>query len=227
MTGTEARPRGRPRQAAADESEMRSRIVAAARQLFLRDGVEAVSMRNLASEVGCTPMWLYRFFGSKQEILAQVWDVFFDELFARLQKIKAASPKVRLEKLALGYFEYWMEHPERFMIVFLQRDLEPGGTRRYVEASDTTRRFDLFTQVVEQAKASGEIAGPDATAIAQGLLCIVQGLAVNLITIGEYPWHDATALSQLTVRSYLAGLQSGVDVPPGNMSATAARERRP
>lgn len=185
---------------------MRGRIVTAARELFLRDGVEAVSMRNLANEVGCSPMWLYRYFGNKQEILSQVWDVFFDELFVRLKRIRASSPKARLEQLAFGYFDYWMEHPDRFMIVFLQKDLVPGGTRNYVEAPATIGRFDLFTRVAEDAKSKGEIGGPDAREIVQGLLCVLQGLALNFITIPEYPWGDTHALSRLTVRSYLSGL---------------------
>jgi AcrR family transcriptional regulator len=185
---------------------MRRRIVAAARKLFLRDGVEAVSMRNLASEVGCSPMWLYRYFGSKQEILWQVWDVFLRELFRRLEKIEAASPRARLEKLALAYLDYWLEHPERFLIVFLQRDMVPGATRQYLEASNFVQRFDLFTHVVTEAQAQGELGTADATEIAQGLMCVTQGLALNFITVPEYPWRDAGTLSRLTVKSYLDGL---------------------
>lgn len=187
---------------------MRARIVAAARLLFLRDGVEAVSMRNLASEVGCSPMWLYRYFGSKQEILRQVWDMFFRELFARLERIKAPSPRVRLEALALGYLDYWMEHPDRFRIVFLQEDLASDAGRRYVEVSDIVERFGLLTQAVTEAQAHGELGSTDPVDVSQGLICLLHGLALNFITISEYPWRDAATLSRLTVRSYLAGLPS-------------------
>lgn len=185
---------------------MRRRIVAAARKLFLRDGVEAVSMRNLAAEVGCSPMWLYRYFGNKQEILAQVWDVFLGELFARLERVRAASPRERLERLAYTYLDYWLKHPEHFLIVFLQRDLAPGGTRDYVTGSGIVERFDLFTRVIDDALARGELAGAEAIDIAQGLLCLLQGLALNLITLPDYPWADADALGRLTVKSYLSGL---------------------
>lgn len=185
---------------------MRRGIVAAARKLFLRDGVEAVSMRNLANEVGCSPMWLYRYFGSKQEILWQVWDVFLRELFRRLEKIEAASPRARLEQLALGYLDYWLEHPDRFLIVFLQKDLEPDATRRYLAASNFVQRFDLFTRVAAEAQAQGELGTTDATEMAQGLMCVVQGLALNFITVPEYPWRDPSTLSRLTVKGYLDGL---------------------
>ncbi|TDP44037.1 TetR family transcriptional regulator [Zavarzinia compransoris] len=193
---------------------MRQRIVAAARTLFLRDGVEAVSMRNLAGEVGCSPMWLYRYFDNKQEILWQVWDLFFRELFDRLERIEATSPRARLEQAALAYLDYWTAHPDRFLIVFLQKDLVPGGTRRYLEASDIVGRFGLFMHLVADAQAGAELGGPDAAEVAQGLVCLLQGLALNFITIPEFPWHDPASLGRLTVQSYLSGLPPSPDRPP-------------
>ncbi len=206
MKQSDAKSRGRPRQDAVHENEMRERIVAVARELFLRDGVEAVSMRNLASEVGCSPMWLYRYFSNKQEILWQVWDVFFEELFTRLEQIEAATPRARLEQLAVSYLEYWLEHPDRFCLVFLQADLIPDATRLYVEATAFVKRSELFAQVAMEAQEQGDLLGAEVTEIAQGLFCLMQGLALNLITVSAYPWHDPVSLGRLTIRSYLAGL---------------------
>ncbi|WP_420468514.1 TetR/AcrR family transcriptional regulator [Panacagrimonas sp.] len=205
MKRVPAKTRGRPRLAESDERQTRERIVAAARKLFLRDGVEAVSMRNLASEVGCSPMALYRYFGSKQEILWQVWDVFLGELFARLERIQAPSPRERLERLAFAYLDYWLEHPERYLIVFLQKDLVPDATRNYLQSSPLVVRFQLLTRAVQDAQAQGLWADQDAGDIAQGLLCVLQGLALNFITLADYPWGDTTELSRQTVRAYLCG----------------------
>lgn len=222
MKRVPAKTRGRPRLAESDERQTRERVIEAARKLFLRDGVEAVSMRNLASEVGCSPMALYRYFGSKQEILWQVWDVFLAELFARLEKIMASSPRARLEQLAFAYLDYWLEHPERYLIVFLQKDLVPDATRRYLESSPLVERFELFTRVVQEAQAGGEFAALDPSDVAQGLLCVLQGLAMNFITLAEYPWRDHSALSRLTVRAYLSGLGQ----VPADRRPDAVRSRR-
>lgn len=222
MKRVPAKTRGRPRLAESDERQTRERVIEAARKLFLRDGVEAVSMRNLASEVGCSPMALYRYFGSKQEILWQVWDVFLAELFARLEKIKSSSPRARLEQLAFAYLDYWLEHPERYLIVFLQKDLVPDATRRYLESSPLVERFELFTRVVQEAQAGGEFAALDPSGVAQGLLCVLQGLAMNFITLAEYPWRDHSALSRLTVRAYLSGLGQA----PADRRPDAVRSRR-
>lgn len=210
-----AKSRGRPRQDVAEEHEMRQRIVEVARVLFLSEGVEAVSMRKIASEVGCSPMWLYRYFGGKQEILWHVWDVFLEELLTRLKRIKAKSPRKCLEQLAMGYLGYWLEFPERFLLVFLQKDLVPGATRSYLENSESIESFGIFIHAVQDAQTKGELGGSDATEVANGLLCVMQGLALNLITLSDYPWGDSGALSRLTINSYLAGLPSATSIRGG------------
>ena len=59
---------------------------------------------------------------------------------------------------------------------------------------------------VAEAQAQGDLAGADATGVAQGLMCVVQGLALNFVTLSEYPWRDPQALARLTIRGYLGGL---------------------
>jgi AcrR family transcriptional regulator len=49
-------------------------IVRAAVDIADRDGLEAVSMARVASEVGFTPMSLYRYVSSKDELLALMWN---------------------------------------------------------------------------------------------------------------------------------------------------------
>ncbi|MDP1539392.1 MAG: TetR/AcrR family transcriptional regulator [Moraxellaceae bacterium] len=185
---------------------MRERIIAVARELFLRDGVAAVSMRNIAAEVDCSPMWLYRYFSNKQEILWQVWDVFIGELFSRLELVSGDSPRERLEQLSFCYFDYWIQYPERFCLVFLQEDLVPDATRLYVENTAFVLRAEIFTQIIKEAQMQGDLLGGNAIEITHGLFCLLQGLALNLITVTGYQWSDPTSLSRLTVKSYLNGL---------------------
>jgi AcrR family transcriptional regulator len=48
-------------------------IVVAATGLFLNDGYEQVSMRKIASQIGCSPTNLYNHFKNKEEILLFWW----------------------------------------------------------------------------------------------------------------------------------------------------------
>ncbi|MHC1549650.1 TetR/AcrR family transcriptional regulator [Phyllobacterium sp. K27] len=55
-----------------DGEKTRSAIDAAAKRLIARIGYEAMSMRQLAEEVGVQPAALYRYFPNKQELLFSV-----------------------------------------------------------------------------------------------------------------------------------------------------------
>jgi AcrR family transcriptional regulator len=53
------------------EARPRARILAAARDLFYRDGIRAVGVEVIAAEAGSNKMTLYRNFGSKEELIAE------------------------------------------------------------------------------------------------------------------------------------------------------------
>jgi AcrR family transcriptional regulator len=55
-----------------DVSEFRERLCAAAERLFAERGANGVGMRQLAAELGVSPMTAYRYFKDKDEILATV-----------------------------------------------------------------------------------------------------------------------------------------------------------
>jgi AcrR family transcriptional regulator len=61
-------------------SVSRERIVRAALDLLDRDGLDALSMRRIAAEVGVTAMTLYVYFRNKDELLDAVVDAGADEI---------------------------------------------------------------------------------------------------------------------------------------------------
>lgn len=63
------RRRGRGRPAAADDADLRERLLVAAIQHFAHDGVAATSLRTIASAAHATPAMLHYYFGDKQQLL--------------------------------------------------------------------------------------------------------------------------------------------------------------
>jgi AcrR family transcriptional regulator len=68
------------RDVSADAGLSTSRVVAEAIRLADREGVEGLSMRRLASELGAGAMSLYHYVASKDELLDAMIDVVFDEI---------------------------------------------------------------------------------------------------------------------------------------------------
>lgn len=71
----------RRRASAADiPAPTRQRILQAALELLDRDGVDALTMRNLAREVGTSPMSLYGHVADRQDVLDGVYELMLQEI---------------------------------------------------------------------------------------------------------------------------------------------------
>ena len=68
-------------------------IIATARQLLVKDGPEAVSLRAIAREMGMTAPGLYRYFGNYEELVRHLSASIFTELGNDIRRaIEAADP---------------------------------------------------------------------------------------------------------------------------------------
>ena len=184
---------------------MRSQIAACALKLFQQEGYAAISMRRLAQEAGCTAMTLYQYYDSKFDILSALWAEVFGRLFDELGRIALTEcdPKERLNAVALGYVSYWLEHREHYFMVFMSGGVSQADVTGFVSGSDTLARFELLHTSLQAA-----LGDDDAEVLrvkAELLLCMLNGIAHNLITIGGYPWSDPEKLVRQAINGLLAG----------------------
>src|SRR6266699_3110391 len=76
-------------------------IIQTARQLLVKDGPEAVSLRAIAREMGMTAPGLYRYFGSYEELIRHLTASIFTELGHDIhQAIEAAERPATLPPTA-------------------------------------------------------------------------------------------------------------------------------
>lgn len=187
---------GRPPLTPAQTESVRVRVIEAARELFADEGFEAVSMRRIAAVAGCAPMTLYGYFRSKNEILRHIWAGFFDELFRTLtvESQAAGSAAARIRRVCAAYLAYWLAHPERYRMIYLNQDQAGDGERYYVDASPVLEHYGLFRDLIRTAQAEGTAWPGDAQVIGEALICGLHGLGHALITIPEYPWSATQQL---------------------------------
>ena len=89
----------------------RQEILDAALAIADRDGLDKVSMRTVAEDVGVTPMALYRHFDSKLALL----DGMLERLVTSLEPEKVTGTwDERLTTLAYAYRDWAVEHPGRY-----------------------------------------------------------------------------------------------------------------
>lgn len=63
---------------------VRDAIIAAAERVFAREGEEGLSIRRLADEIDYSPSAIYKYFGSKEELVEELKDAFFERLLAHV-----------------------------------------------------------------------------------------------------------------------------------------------
>jgi AcrR family transcriptional regulator len=105
------------------------KIALAARRLLDRDGVDAVTMRRVAGEVGITAMALYRHYPNREGLLNVLADDGFAELAGRLEGAKLTGGTVKqLEKIMNIFLDHALENPRLFELMFLN---PREGARRF------------------------------------------------------------------------------------------------
>ena len=182
---------GRPKQTEDERQKKVDKIIHTAQSLFVSEGYESVSMRRIASKAGMGTMTLYKYFPHKNSILHHIWAEFFNELFdlvrSDVEKIKDARGK--LKKMCMTYLAYWVAHKDRFRIVFLNEDRASSSDEFFINHANIAAEMLMVVGPIMQDLSKSE--DPASMMIfLESLMCFVHGIALNVITISEYPWND-------------------------------------
>ncbi|MGB4342778.1 MAG: TetR/AcrR family transcriptional regulator [Moraxellaceae bacterium] len=182
---------GRPKQPDVERQKKIDNIIKIAQSLFANDGYQAVSMRKIAEMAGMGTMTLYKYFPNKNAILHYIWADFFDELFEQVRAdiSKKNDAKSKLRQMCITYLEYWIEHKDRFRIVFLNEDRASSSDEFFINHANIKEEILLVVgPLVKDLLKS--VDGASMMVFLESLMCFVNGIALNVITISEYPWSN-------------------------------------
>lgn len=208
-----------------EKAVTRQRIVDTARELFARDGFEAVSMRQIAEVIEYSPAAIYVHFADKQALFAEIVRADFDSLAASFQRIaKVADPLERIRQAGIAYVRFGVKHPNHYRLMFMAT-VDPN----VVPCDDEPRKGDpthdayafLRHAVLEGLEQSLFREGvTDAELVCQTFWAGVHGVASLAITHSKDPWIKWRALErriETMVDALLVGL-----VKPGKFKGGGA-----
>jgi AcrR family transcriptional regulator len=90
----------------------RAEILAAARELLLEVGPEALSLRQVARQADFSPAALYNYFESRDELVAALFSESLEKLNAYLRRVSTDLPlKARVVELGIAYLDFGRENP--------------------------------------------------------------------------------------------------------------------
>jgi len=150
------------------------KVRAAALRLFARHGFAAVSMRQIAAEVGVQAGALYLYTSDKQALLFELMRDHMEELLADWQA-PDAPPTDQLEDFVRHHIRFHLGRPELVFIAYMElRNLTPEnfavieGLRRDYE--------DRLEAILRAGQQSGVFAVPDTKLATMALIAMLTGV---------------------------------------------------
>ncbi len=177
---------------------MRAEIAATTLKLFNENGYRNISMRKIALNVGCSAMSLYKYYDSKVSILHTLWGVVFDELEQELLSQNTRS----LYQLSQLYVEYWIKNPDNYRLVYMTEGVEQSDVDVFLEMPEIAEKYSLLIMAIESG-ANEKLSAAQLQKKLGALLCFLNGITHNLITISGYPWPSTKYLVNLAVNAVL------------------------
>lgn len=188
----------RARRTRIELAALRRPALRTATELFAAGGLEALSLKQVAAELGVGLSVLYRHFPSRQHLLRAVWD---ELLAASLREADAAAaavatPVERPAAFVDGFIGHWLAHPERYLLVFTagnerlssQLGFAPYGHQQAVQA-----HFRTLAMLIEGC-AKGPVPEDSMAALLEMIFCRTFGLLHPVLYFPSYPWRDIAAL---------------------------------
>lgn len=188
----------------------REAVVASARELVMAEGVDAASLRKLASRLGVTAPALYAYVEDREDLLRAVAQDALGELGARFDAIETDDPLERLRAQCRCYVDFAVENPDLFGAMFMFPPELSLATPLGIESDAATSLFTKAAAAIEDAASSGAIDPPDDPLLAAlSMWASVHGVATVLTMGFDFDRPTRERLVEQAVRGVLATLGIG------------------
>ncbi|MFF9277181.1 TetR/AcrR family transcriptional regulator [Streptomyces griseosporeus] len=154
-----------------EETGLRARLVDVGAELVAREGVQALTLREIARRAGVSHGAPRRHFPTHLELLSAIARRGFAELGERVAAVPGdgADPRRRIEELARAYLEFASGNPGMYELMFRHDLLESG----HLGLRDTSLPlFGVLVDLVGRVRP-----GADARAVAGALWANLHGVA--------------------------------------------------
>ena len=100
--------------------ETRDKILEAARELFIDEGYDGVSMRQIADKIEYSPTAIYVHFKDKDELFLEICHQDYRLLAHSMVSLaQVADPVQRLRKIGAAYIEFGLNNPNHYRRMFM------------------------------------------------------------------------------------------------------------
>ncbi len=189
-----------------DVAEFRDRLCDAAERQFAEHGLEAVTMRQLAQDLGVSPMTPYRYFKDKDAILAAVRARAFDRHADALETAYQGPGDLQERANAVGeaYVRFALSNPEAYKLMFDVKQPSADNYPDLVRAGIRSKR--TMTAHVQEMIEARQLTG-DPALIGHMFWAAIHGAIQLQMAEMLSPPYDAPKIIVETVETLWRGLR--------------------
>jgi len=196
-----------------EKEEIRQKILDAARELFVQEGYDAVSMRKIAEKIEYSPTAIYLHFKDKRSVLIALCDTDFLRLARELQKIgRVEDPVERLRQSGRAYIRFALEHPNHYRWMFMTPHPDHGPDESDIRVGNPEEDAWAFLRAtVAEAIAAGRLRPElqDADLVAQAVWGSVHGVvSLQIAKCNDHwvDWRPPLEVAELLMEAALRGI---------------------
>ena len=186
-------------------------ILDAARDLFVAEGYQNVSIRKIADRIEYSPAAIYSYFPSKDDIFFALAEEGFHLLFssADLKDDLGADGLDAIRAPFWHLYQFSRKHPEYFALMFVDRSV-PRISQNWQRFSFVVTMKGHILGLFERAIAQGHLPRTTEPIAAFRILnAAVIGAAIMQLCNRLAPGEDPDALARDTIEATLIGLRTG------------------
>jgi AcrR family transcriptional regulator len=166
--------------------DLKNALIQAGIEILSRDGLQALSLRNVAKQAGVSHMAPYAHFADKQALIAAIAAEGYAKLYSKLSAAhqSKSDPLPCLFAMAHAYLQFALDEPDHFNMTFSGAVEAEKDYPEYVEQSQ--RCFRLVVTLVADCQTAALFAGEDTQLLAVSIWSCIHGF-IQLLLANQLP----------------------------------------
>jgi AcrR family transcriptional regulator len=182
--------------------EVRDKIISTARELFMKNGYNGTSVRDIATVSGTNVAMVNYYFGSKYNLFGQVFEEIFNFLAHKIcATLTSDLPFFEMIEFWLNsYYEVLSKYPQMPNFILNEINLNPERIAKMVKEKNPA---DIYTTIKNKIK--NEMREGNIREIS------VDNLLLSILSLGVFPFvfnNMAIAVLNISLEKYIEMLQN-------------------
>ena len=171
---------------------LREKVLDTAEDIFVREGINQVTMRRIATSIDYAPTVLYRLFKNKADLLDHLIARGYEGVRGQYEVVRQRtdlSPLAMLKGILSTYVDYALSHPNHYWMWFDTSSVRLEGRQmRMTHGRLQYVVFQMWVDGIESCQAEGLFSGWDSLHVFQILWSRVHGLISLRLQHPDLPW---------------------------------------